>query len=125
AEAWRGVDDARFSVDVSADANFIYVAVDVGDDSVRAEAGTPPWEQDGVEIRIDARPDPRRSHYGAGRFGREGALLALSPGAPEQGGWLYREGWMTVPEGVRTRCVTKDNGYSAEVAVPKAWVSEQ
>ncbi len=125
AEAWRGTDDASFAVDVSADADFIYVAVDVKDDSVAASAERPPWEQDGLEIRVDARPDPQRSHFGAASDGRDVALLALSPGEPKIGGWLHRADWIVVPDGVRSSCVTTADGYAAEVAIPRRWANER
>lgn len=124
AEARRGTDDSRFWLDVAHDDAWLYVAVEVHDDDLRAEAGVEPWEQDGVEIRIDARPDPQRSNYGGARDGQDVLVLALSPSDDAADVWLRTEPWMKIPQGVRAACVRTPKGFIAEVAVPRAWAVE-
>ncbi len=123
AESWHGTEDARFAVDVSADSEFVYVGVLVVDDQVRVreEGASSRW--DGVEIRLDARPDPKRSHFGAAHDGKDALLLALNPS--EDAGWLRREDWIQIPAGVVAKCVQVPSGFSAEVAVPRSWIAEQ
>src|SRR5205085_12131772 len=54
---------------VAHDERNVYVAVKVTDDKLLLNALKEPWSQDGVEIRLDARPDPPRSQdRGRGEF---------------------------------------------------------
>ncbi len=119
-DAYRGPADNRFEVGVRHDDEHVYVAVRVFDDSVSAKPGVPPWEQDGVEIRLDARPEPNRSHYASARDGRDVILVALSPSDDSDETWLYEAGWVQSPPGIVSRCVRDAAGFVAEVAVPRA-----
>lgn len=124
AETWHGPADNRFSLDVRHDAEWLYVGVQVVDDAVRAEEKVEPWAQDGVQIRIDARPDPQRSHFSGAPGGQDVLLLALSPSQDPKDLWLRTEHGMRIPEGVEAACVRTSSGFAAEVAVPRAWAVE-
>lgn len=114
-----GPDDCSYALDVRWDERFLYVAVAVRDDVVfRSESATRPWHQDGVEIRLDARPDPLRSN-GRGVFARrhdDYAMIGLSPATADQP--LFRFEPKRWPAGTRAACVQTDDGWAAEVAIP-------
>ncbi|MBN8216251.1 MAG: hypothetical protein J0L75_06390 [Spirochaetes bacterium] len=119
----RGTDRAacRFSFATAHDAAWLYAGVEVADDRIESVSNRDPWAQDGIELRIDARPAPLRStNRGAG----ENAaffFIAFSPADTPGAVWLWR-GAKSLPEGVRYACRKTARGYGAEVAVPAAWM---
>jgi hypothetical protein len=119
--SWRGPEDCRFSFDVAHDKNHVYIAIDVFDDTLVAEPDGAPWTQDGVEVRIDARPDSIRAHgRSEGEF-TEIMLFALSPAENDSDMVVINRD--KLPEG--SRCVSRptDRGYATEIAVPVAWLN--
>ncbi len=123
AVAWRGPEDNRFRMGVSYDRDWLYVAVDVTDDSVDAKEKTRPWAQDGVEIRVDARPDPARAHSGGAGDGDTFLRIALSPSESPTSDWLYASEGTQLPSGTEVACVRTSDGYIAEVAIPRSWIT--
>jgi hypothetical protein len=124
AAAWHGPKDNRFRLGVTYDQNSVHIAVEVFDDFVDATRGRRPWDQDGVEIRVDARPDPARAHSGGARDGRDFLLIAMSPSGSPDDDWLFSPGWLKLPEGTELACVRTKTGYVAEVAIPRSWITE-
>jgi len=82
-----------------------------------------PWDQDGIEVRVDARPDPERSS-GRGHWEfTEMLLIALSPGeTSDQMVYYNRE---KVPEGVQAICVKMATGHVTEIAIPATYLNEK
>lgn len=121
--SWRGPEDCRFSFDVAHDKNHVYIAVDVFDDTLVSKPDGAPWTQDGVEVRIDARPDSVRAHGRSEREFTEIMLFALSPGENDSDMVVINRD--KLPEG--SRCVSRPTGtgYATEIAVPVAWLSEK
>jgi hypothetical protein len=120
---WQGPADCSFRFGTAWDDEFLYIAVDVADDQLTATAGRNPWEQDGIEVRVDARPEAARS---AGRGANEFAdtlLVAMSPG--EGGEPLVTFGADRLPEGVRSACVSTAAGQAAEIAIPCSWLDQK
>jgi hypothetical protein len=126
----RGPEDASFRFGVSHDAEFLYVAVSVRDDSIVASEDAVARDQDHVAISIDARPDPERSKN-EGRFAaiRSGAmaklvspLVALGETRADPVMQLFAGG---VPEGVVQALRRTSEGYDLEVAVPVAILDER
>jgi hypothetical protein len=120
-DTWKGRTDCRFRFSAEHDESFVYIAVKAYDDTLRMEAGRLPWEQDGIEIRIDARADPRRSNSRGLSEPGDVLLLALSP-KPDVGetSLLYEAGLL--PRGTTAVCVVSDSGFVTEAAVPVAWL---
>ena len=58
-EWWAGTEDSWFAFDVAMDGTDLLVAIRVRDDEVHGNAGMAPWEQDGFELRLDLREQPR------------------------------------------------------------------
>jgi hypothetical protein len=114
------VDDSSYSFDLAYDAEAVYVAVQVRDDVVVAEKSKRPWEQDGIELSIDARDEPerganRRNYWDAWKTY---AYLAVSP--PDQRGEVSLFDPERIPKTVRVVCVRTPSGYAAEIAFPHA-----
>ncbi len=117
--SYTGPGDARYAFEVAHDEQNVYVAVDVLDDRVVADASHRPWEQDGIEISVDPRDDPARAEnrrdYGAAW--KTYAYLGFSP-APTRAAMSVWEP-EKIPEGVVVACVPNARGYSAEVVLPR------
>ena len=81
-----------------------------------------PLDQDGLEIMLDARPDPMRS-LGRGKERYFDFLtFQLAPGETAGAMKLRRskDGESVLPEGLRAACVRAPGGYTAELAIPAA-----
>ena len=118
----RGPEDGSFRFGVRQDREFLYVAVDVRDDSIVASADEVAREQDHVSLNLDARPDPERSKneetFVAIRSGAMAKmvspLVALQETRADPIMRLFAGG---VPEGVRQAVRRTETGYAVEVAI--------
>jgi outer membrane protein assembly factor BamB len=120
-ETWQGPDDLSFRLAVEHDDQYVYVAVDaVDNDRVFDPAGYP-WNQDGIEIRLDARPDPIRSNCRGEGESSDFLFLALSPGATPDQTIAYGE--EKCPTGMKVACVRTPKGHATEIAVPVAYLN--
>ncbi|MFO8006720.1 MAG: sugar-binding protein [Candidatus Brocadiia bacterium] len=122
-ETWDGPQDCSFRFGTCYDEQNLYVAVEVVDDALVSAPTRNPWEQDGVEVRVDARPEPLRSAgRGAAEFDQI-LLLAMSPGAmPDQMVCFGRD---LLPEGLQAVCVPTEAGHVTEVAIPAAYLADK
>jgi hypothetical protein len=122
--AWKGADDCRFAIGSAYDDKYLYLAVEVIDDKYDAVKEKLPWEQDGIEIRLDARPvDIRFANTGKGER-KDFLLLGLSPGPTAGESWLYRD-VKDLPEGTKFVCCRSARGFNTEVAIPLAYLNKQ
>ena len=115
-DSWKGSEHASFSWAASADDKFLYLAVDVTDESVQAAKDVPPWKQDGIELRIDPRPAAMRNEKPDSDANGGGILIAMSPSLSAGEGWVWQP--EKLPRGTRAVCVRTKSGYRAEAAVP-------
>ena len=126
-EIWSGPDDCSWRFGVMYDDEYLYVGVDVRDDDpVYREQKQYPWEQDGVEIRIDARPDPMRS-LSRSRSGADYdpyVIVWLAPGKTPDQTFLH-EGELAGEFGVRAVGILTAGGHSCEVAIPISYIREK
>jgi hypothetical protein len=126
----RGPDDASFRFGVRQDAEFLWVAVDVRDDSIVASPDEVVRHQDHVSLSLDARPDPERSQneetFAAIRSGAMGKmvspLVALGETRPDPILRLFGAG---APEGVQQAVRRTESGYAVEIAVPARLLDER
>ena len=126
----RGPEDGSFRFGVRQDRQFLYVAVDVRDDSIVASADEVAREQDHVSLNLDARPDPERSKneetFVAIRSGAMAKmispLLALQETRSDPVLRLFAGG---LPESVRHAVRRTEAGYAVEVAVPAELLDER
>jgi hypothetical protein len=126
----RGPEDGSFRFGVRQDTEFLYVGVDVRDDSLVASPDEVAREQDHVSLNLDARPDPERSKneetFVAIRSGAMARmispLVALQETRPDPVMRLFAGG---LPEGVRQAVHRTESGYALEVAVPAKLLDER
>jgi hypothetical protein len=126
----RGPDDGSFRFAVRQDKQFVWIAVDVTDDSIVASADDVARDQDHVSLNLDARADPERSQneetFVAIRSGAMARmispLVALQETRPDPVMRLFAGG---VPAGVRHAVRRTAAGYSVEVVVPAAVLDER
>jgi hypothetical protein len=126
----RGAEDLSFRFGVRHDAEFLYLGVDVRDDSIVASPDSVARDQDHVAVSIDARPDPERSRneetFVAIRNGSMAKLvsplIALQETRADPILRLFAGG---TPEGVRSAVARTETGYAAELAVPAAALDER
>jgi len=98
--------------------------VQVEDERSVLDAAKHPWGQDGIEVRLDARPDPLRSN-GTGQGEQTDIIfVGMSPG--EKGGeMVYYQREAVEKQGVEASCAKTENGFFAEIAVPRAYMDEK
>lgn len=120
AAGWQGPSDASFRFGVAQDQDYLWIAIEVTDDVTIADPSRQPWDQDGLEVRIDPRSPARQAQTGSAEEGRDFLLLALSPGQKTGHPGLYLLD--TIPPGARYACVSHSGGYSAEIAIPLSWL---
>ena len=126
----RGPEDGSFRFGVRHDREFLYVGVDVHDDSIVASSDEVARDQDHVALSLDARPDPERSqNQGTFVAIRSGAmarmvspLIALQETRPDPVLRLFAG---DVPEGVRQAVRRTQGGYAVELAVPASLLDER
>jgi hypothetical protein len=126
----RGPEDGSFQFGVRQDGEFLYVGVDVRDDSIVASADAVARAQDHLSLNLDARPDPDRSKneetFVAIRSGAMAKmvspLIALQETRPDPILRLFAGG---VPEGVQQAVRRTETGYTVEVAVPASVLDER
>ena len=121
--AWHGPADSSARFAVAADERFLYFAFRVDDDDGRYR-GLAPWmpDQDGLEIRLDARPAPERmSNSGRGE-GADFLLIAVGPGPGPDERFVNAE--QALPPGTRVASRTDATGYAVEIAVPSAYLDK-
>lgn len=121
-------DDATFGL--RADERYVYIAVAVADATVQSREGLNPWQQDGLEIRLDARPDPARSSSQGTDDFIDHLLLAFSPSASGKPVAYYLPGQAFRALGesflrneIKIATKTNTGGYVAELAIPQSYLN--
>jgi predicted phosphodiesterase len=126
----RGPEDASFRFGVRQNADFVWLAIDVRDDSIVATPDAVAREQDHVSVNLDPRPDPERSKneetFVAIRSGAMtkmvSMLVPLGEARPDP---ILRMFGAGAPAGVQQAVRRTDSGYAVEIAVPAAALDER
>jgi hypothetical protein len=121
--------DVSFSFGLGYDAQNLYFAADVIDDSIVASSDRTAFEQDGIVIAVDARPDPERSAnesleaaVESGNLARLAvALITLVPERPAPILDFLKDVRAAIPTAIRRT----STGYSVEMAVPAAMLNQR
>lgn len=121
--SWTGPDDCSWRFAVEMDKEYVYIAIAVIDD-IPYYIGAKPWNQDGIEIRLDGRSDPPRSSHRGEGDNKEHLLIALSP-AHDPADMFTFEAEILETLGVKTMCIATENGYNAEIAVPFSYFQQR
>ncbi len=101
------------------DKNYLYVAVKVHDDTMRFLPQKNVWDQDGVEIRIDARAPSERKSY---RDWHDFLPILISP-QPEGGMTIWQH--KRLPAGMQMDTQIREGFYTVELAVPINYVEQR
>ncbi|MDX2109445.1 MAG: alpha/beta hydrolase-fold protein [Verrucomicrobiota bacterium] len=113
-----------FLVVHSADA--IHFSARVKDATLVADAAKFPWEQDGIELRIDPRPADESTLCRGGGENEPGGflLLGFSPTEDAKKALLVpgEKDKEMLPKGLTWECSRCDSGWNVEVTLPDAWL---
>lgn len=116
-DSWKGPGDSSFRFGVEYDDEFLYIAVETTDERSVLDPKRDPWFQDGVEVRVDARPDPVRSNSRGQGENAEFVLVGMSPGETfEEMVFFQRD--RVEQLGVKAICVKTEKGHNTEIAIP-------
>lgn len=123
-------EDARFDMALTRD--FLYIAAVVQDEDVHSDENVPSWEQDGIEIRLDYRPDPFRSNSKATREFLDHLVLIVSPSKNGQALNFYKPAQASRvaselfgKNGLKYACRNFDDRYEAEFLIPLRFIREK
>ena len=122
--SWDGPNDSSFRFNVSYDDNYIYIIVKVIDDKIISVPTGEPWAQDGIEVRVDARPHFKQS-IGRGRSGKNMKnfpVIMLGLGEKTKEMVLNRQDLL--PTETQAVCLKTDFGYVSEIAFPVSYLNE-
>jgi predicted alpha/beta superfamily hydrolase len=118
--AWTGAADLSYSFACAHDEGFLYIAIRATDDLVRSAADAFPWVQDGVEVRVDARPGAARLAPALAKEFEDILLVAASPAHPGEA----RRAFLAekLPPGTVVVCTATPTGHDTEIAIPGDWL---
>jgi len=119
---WKGPADSHYSFGVCHTDDYLYIGVRVFDDVRGGSPGVVPWNQDGLEIRVVALPDPERSAWrGATDFGNAMFIALSPPWGDTPMVWFDPS---QAPQGTIAKCVATPEGFNAEVALPTSYLDQ-
>ncbi len=122
-EAWTGASDCAWRFGVTLGEDYLYIGVEVTDD-IPVYRGGMAWEQDGIEVRLDARPDPQRGQHRGSGENYYHLLFALGPAHDVDDMTIWNP--ETLEElGARAICHVTEQGHNTEIAVPLSYLVEQ
>ena len=125
-----GPEGGSFRFGVSYDDRFVYVAVAATDPTPWSDPARSERDQDAVSVLLDARPDPARS-------ANDGFFRAIANGSMKQMVWawlmpveaqpdpIFRSMMPPLPEGTQRAVKRTAKGYTAELAIPAAFLDER
>ncbi|MDX2110208.1 MAG: sugar-binding protein [Verrucomicrobiota bacterium] len=106
---------------VTDDSENVYVAVKVSDSEVTSHKDKIVFEQDSVEVRVNANPLPSRAFQLEGQ--KNMYLWALAPGETQADSRTFLSD-MTA-KGSQCACIPQPYGYSVEISIPKTVFADQ
>jgi|GEM_PF-2121292 len=119
---WAGPDDLWFRFGVEYDDDYLYFAIEVFDDDLRVGSGRSPFDQDGIEFRLDGRTEHDRVRGGiSDRVDILLVALSPAPSGTQDMAVYYND---LVPKGLKAICVKTDKGHNTEIAVPASWIND-
>ncbi|MFH1570499.1 MAG: sugar-binding protein, partial [Gemmatimonadota bacterium] len=121
-DSWTGPADCSWRFGVEEGPEYLYIGVEVTDER-QVYKGQAPWQQDGIEVRLDARPDPERS-ANRGDDDAVHVFIGLSPGRTPEAAATY------MPEvldslGVLAASRPTAKGCNYEMAIPLRYFVER
>ncbi len=125
ASAYTGATDSHFYFGTRYDADFLYIAVEVFDDHIMRLEDSFVWDQDGVEIRLLALPEPERSLFIGANESDWHEILPLLITPPNTVGEITIWNEMRLPAGTELISKRTKTGYIVEVAIPSKHLTDQ
>ena len=116
-KVWQGPEDCSFRFNLAYDEDALYLAVEVTDDTLLVDPNRQPFLQDGLEIHLDARPADQRAFNPARQDSPSILQANLIPTLP------FDPAAQNLPPAARAVCVKTPTGYTAELAIPRAYLS--
>jgi len=117
----QGDNDLSFSFGVTYDDDYLYIATEVTDNQLETTSDKIAYEQDGINVLLDARPERVSALETGERIFREVLYLGISPLEVEEKG-LFRAD--RLPKGTKSAIRRTEQGYVAEMAVPISYLNE-
>jgi len=117
---------ARFGVRY--DTQYVHLVILVRNDSPVVEDGRLTWEQDGIGVYFDARPETDLRKGQGYSDPDEFLYVGLSPRPAGEPSCLYPgpDAWARfMPAGTRATCVTTPGGYCATLSLPVRYLDEK
>lgn len=99
----------------------LYVGINIVKPTLFYDPKLPPWGQDGIELRIDARPDPVR-YAGIGEKEME-LFLLIAMGPVPDGSLQTLHMPEKLPMGTQISCKRTDRGYTLQVMIPTYYLN--
>ena len=118
-------EDASYRWGIAHDNKHLHIAIRTRDNKLVLSPDRLPHQQDGVEVRIDARPDPERSRGRALWNYTDHALVMVAPSATPGGEPTVFVRPARLAERAVVKAVAHEDGISAEISLPTAWLDRQ
>ena len=122
-QLWTGAADLSYRFACTHDDQFLYIAVQTTDDYMSSDPDKDPWVQDGIEVRIDARPAAKQLGDTASKESPDILLVAMSPAKAGETRDPYKSD--NLPEGTKAICKATPTGHNTEIAIPFAYLNEK
>ena len=122
-DSWTGSDDGSFRFGVEYDDSNLYIAIAVIDDRIILDENRPPWKQDGLKVRLDARPDSLRDHNISEDEFEVFLGFYFSVGESPTKPRLHFPD--KLPVGTAVAAAKSERGFDAEISVPLSYLREQ
>jgi hypothetical protein len=122
-ERWDGAKDSSFRFATRYDSYYAYIGIRVVDDVLVTHPEKNTWEQDCLEVRFDARPEQIRSLGRGKQEGTDFLILSMVPGASPDKPHLHKP--ESLPAGTKVAMERVQDGYTAEIAIPAAYLTEK
>jgi arylsulfatase A-like enzyme len=128
--SWSLGNDDQVRFGVAHSEAYVFIGVEVDDDNVEVDPEKNVWQQDGIEIRLDARKEPYRSSGIGLQDFTDHLLLAMSPserGKPTSV-YLPAHAYQALSENfidqqLRYICRKTDTGFVTEAAIPVSYLN--
>lgn len=125
--SWTGPGDASFKFATSYDEQFVYIAIDSTDENVLPlDSKDRRNFEDGIEVRLDARPEKARAaSMGKRDDNSKFLMLSGSPGNSAEDMFFRQDSLKTLPKGTKFVCLKTPNGFSTEIAIPVSYLNDE
>ena len=120
---WKNAKNCDYHFGVCYDNEFVYFGINVIDDFVVSFKELNPWSQDGIEVRIDARPDEIRFAGNGSNELVDFLFYAISPSRNVQEAFVYQKDSLLADS--RYVCIRNNRGYTMELAIPRSYFTDK